>query len=304
MVEMRPVLGRSVGAALAAGGVAVIALCLASSGQFGPTVASGPERPGALHVTPALRRTTTPPAGSAVKATTAPVRIDAVARQVPASPVAAPPPLPTTASLIEQVETAGIDPGPSWTWSMGDTSARCGPIAGLGAATGCTSWTSGTIRTVFFGQPNLALVAHEVANAETEADALPALLDQVAAAASGSSWSPTDAVASCLVVHVLGFQDDAAGTWQCPVPLADYVAAHIHDTLVTTTTTAVCGRSSSSPSTLTFVASAGTLTVTGPGDALAPQTAPAGTPLTVSGIGTFTAVDVGGSVATSGSCEA
>ncbi len=306
MVEMRRVLGRSVGAALAAGGVAVIALCLASSAQFGPTAASGPERPGphSGHVTPAPRRTSTPPARSAGNAPTAPVRIDAVARQVPTSPVATPPPLPTIASLIEQVETAGIEPGPSWSWSWGDTSARCGTIAGLGAATGCTSWASGTIRTVFSGQPNLALVAHEVANAETEADALPALLDQVAAAASGSSWSPTDAVASCLVVHTLGFQDDAAGTWQCPVPLADYVTAHIHDTLVTTTTTAVCGRASSSPSTLTFVASAGTLTVTGPGDAPAPQTAPAGTPLTVSGIGTFTAVDVGGSVATSGSCEA
>jgi len=142
-----------------------------------------------------------------------------------------------------------------------------------------------------------------VANAETEADALPALLDQVAAAASGSSWSPTDAVASCLVVQILGFQDNAAGPWRCPASLADDVAAHIHDTLVTTTTTAVCGRASNSSSTLTFVASAGTLTVTGPGEDPAPLTAPAGTPLTVSGIGTFTAVDVGGSVATSGSCE-
>jgi hypothetical protein len=186
---------------------------------------------------------------------------------------------------------------------MGTPSARCGTVADAGAVSGCTSWMWGTIRTVFVGSPTLALVAHEVANAETEADALPALLTRVATAASGSSWSATDAVASCLVFHMLGFQDDAAGTWQCPASLADDVAAHIHDTLVTTTTTAVCGRTSNIPSTLTFVASAGTLTVTGPRSGSTPRSASAGTPLTVSGIGTFTAADVGGTAVTSGSCE-
>lgn len=301
----RAVIHRNIRAVLVAIGVIVIALCLASVAQFSPTVASGPARSRArsVGVSPALHQATTRTAKVAVKATTAPVRIDDVASQIPASPTAAPAPLATVASMIEQVETAGIDPGPTWSWSMGTSSAQCGTIGGVGTATGCTSWTSGTIRTVFVGSPSLALVAHEVANAETEADALPALLTQVATAAAGSSWSPTDAAASCLVFHILGFQDNAAGTWQCPASLADYVAAHIHDTLVTTTTTAVCGRASNISSTLTFVASAGTLAVTGPGNAPPPQTAPAGTPLTVSGIGTFTAVDVGGTAVTSGTCE-
>jgi hypothetical protein len=78
--------------------------------------------------------------------------------------------------------------------------------------------------------PKLALVAHELANAETQNDAVPRLLDQVATAAGGTSWSPTDAVASCLVVHFMGFQDNAAGTWQCPAALAPTVAENIHDT--------------------------------------------------------------------------
>jgi hypothetical protein len=84
--------------------------------------------------------------------------------------------------------------------------------------------------TVFAGTPTLALVAHELANAETQNDAVPSLLNEVAAAAAGTSWSPTDAVASCLVVHFMGFQDNAAGTWQCPAPLAALVSTHIHDT--------------------------------------------------------------------------
>jgi hypothetical protein len=78
--------------------------------------------------------------------------------------------------------------------------------------------------------PTLALVAHELANAETQNDAVPSLLHEVATAAGGTSWSPTDAVASCLVEHFMGFEDDAAGTWQCPTALAAVVAENIHDT--------------------------------------------------------------------------
>jgi hypothetical protein len=37
-------------------------------------------------------------------------------------------------------------------------------------------------------------------------------------------------VASCLVEHFLGFQDGAAGPWQCPASLAATVAEHIHTT--------------------------------------------------------------------------
>ena len=58
----------------------------------------------------------------------------------------------------------------------------------------------------------------------------PSLVAEVTTAEAGTSWSPIDAVASCLVEHFMGFQDDAAGTWQCPADLAATVAADIHDT--------------------------------------------------------------------------
>jgi len=111
---------------------------------------------------------------------------------------------------------------------MGDTATMCGPIAGAG--TGCTYGAAGLEHTTFTGTPTLALVAHELANAETQNDAVPSLLNEVASAAAGTSWSPTDAVASCLVEHFMGFQDNAAGSWQCPEQLATTVAEHIHDT--------------------------------------------------------------------------
>ena len=210
---------------------------------------------------------------------------------------------PSVSSLVARVEAAGIEPGPTWSWSMGDPTARCGPIAAPGQATGCTSWASGVETTVFSGAPSLALVAHELANAETEYSALPALVSQVAAAAGSTSWSPTDAVASCLVVHFLGFQDNAAGSWQCPPVLAGDVAAHIHDTVTITRTTAVCGITSGVVSTLTFTAATGTLSVATPAGSV-PVTAPAGTPVTVSGIGTFVATGQGGTVAEAGVCNA
>jgi hypothetical protein len=247
---------------------------------------------------PTASVTVTPAATPAVGAVVTPTTTTPVPVAVP--PVAAG---PTLAALVAQVEAAGIEPGSGWSWSVGDTT-ECGVIAGSGPATGCTSWSAGVIRTVFSGQPALPLVAHELANAETEADAVPALLSQVATSAAGSSWSPTDAVASCLVVHFLHIQDDAAGSWQCPDALADAVAAHIHDTVTTTQTTAVCGAASNMASTLTFVAGSGTLTVTSPAGGAPVQTAPAGTPVTVSGIGTFTAVDQGGTVTESGTCTA
>jgi hypothetical protein len=112
---------------------------------------------------------------------------------------------------------------------MGDTATHCGAMTGTGTA--CTYGTNGLEYSVFSGAPTLALVAHELANAETQNDAVPSLLNEVAAAAGGTTWSPTDAVASCLVANFLGFQDDAAGTWQCPAALAASVAANIHDSL-------------------------------------------------------------------------
>jgi hypothetical protein len=114
---------------------------------------------------------------------------------------------------------------------MGDTAARCGPISGSG--TGCTFGAAGLEYTVFAGSPTLSLVAHELANAETQNDAVPGLLNEVAAADGGTSWSPTDAVASCLVARFMGVQDGAAGTWTCSPAVASFVADNIHDTLST-----------------------------------------------------------------------
>jgi len=128
-------------------------------------------------------------------------------------------------------------------------------------------------------------------------------LSEVAAADAGTSWSPTDAVASCLVAHFLGHQDDAAGSWQCPASLAASVASHIHDTIVTTQITAICGSKSGIASVLTFSAGTGTLTVTSPAGEAGPQKAVAGTSVTVSGVGTFTAKDVGGTATVSGVCH-
>jgi hypothetical protein len=112
---------------------------------------------------------------------------------------------------------------------MGDTATHCGAMTGAG--TGCTYGSGGLEYSVFAGSPTLALVAHELANAETQNDAVPSLLSQVAAAAGGTTWSPTDGVASCLVEHFMGFQDEVAGTWQCPAALAATVAADIHESL-------------------------------------------------------------------------
>jgi hypothetical protein len=220
-----------------------------------------------------------------------------------AAPAGAAAATPSTTDLVAQVEAAGIVPAPNWSWSIGNTASQCGVIAGAGLATGCTFWAGGVEQTIFTGTPSLALVAHEVANAETEHFALATLLSEVSAAAAGTSWSPTDAVASCLVMHFMGFEDNVAGSWQCPAGLANSVAAHIHDTIVTTQTTATCGVTTHASSTLTFTASAGTLTVTSPSGDSAPQTVDAGTPVTVSGMGTFVAEDLGGTASVTGICE-
>jgi hypothetical protein len=134
--------------------------------------------------------------------------------------------------MVAEVEATGVEPGSNWSWSMGDTATHCGVVAGAG--TGCTFGVGGLEYTVFAGSPTLALVAHELANAETQNDAVPDLLNDVATAEGGTSWSPTDAVASCLVEHFMGFQDGSAGSWQCPTTLATTVADNIHDTLSST----------------------------------------------------------------------
>lgn len=139
---------------------------------------------------------------------------------------------PSVATMVAQVEAAGVEPGSNWSWSMGDTATHCGVVSGAG--TGCTFGAGGLEYTVFAGTPTLALVAHELANAETQNDAVPDLLNDVATAEGGTSWSPTDAVASCLVEHFMGVQDGAAGSWRCPTALATTVADNIHDTLSST----------------------------------------------------------------------
>jgi len=164
----------------------------------------------------------TPPATS----TPVPAPAVAVVAAVPSVP-APPAPAPSVAALVSEVEASGIEPGSNWSWSMGDTATHCGAM--LGDGTGCTFGSSGLEYSVFSGVPTLALVAHEMANAETQNDAVPSLLSQVAAAAGGTTWSPTDGVASCLVAYFMGFQDAVAGSWQCPTALASTVAADIHE---------------------------------------------------------------------------
>ena len=158
------------------------------------------------------RRLPSPPAPLATPvSTTSTTTTPALAPPVPASvptpapiaPAAPPAESPTTeslvATLVAQVTASGIDPGSNWSWSMGNTATHCSVMTGTG--TGCTYGAGGLEFTVFAGTPNLALVAHELANAETQNDAVPNLMDQVATAEGGTSWSPTDAVATCLVAH-------------------------------------------------------------------------------------------------------
>jgi hypothetical protein len=185
---------------------------------------------------------------------------------------------------------------------MGDPSIPCGATPSNGVGSGCTFGAAGSARSVFSGSPSLALIAHELANAETENDAVPGLVSEVSTAEVGASWSPIDAVASCLVEHFMGFQDEAAGTWQCPAGLATVVAEHIHDTVTTSVMTLTCGTNSGIVSMLTFTGTGGPLTVTAPTIGSAPQTVVAGTPVDVSGIGAFTATDEGGAINQTGSC--
>jgi hypothetical protein len=187
-----------------------------------------------VHNRPAERAPSalTPPA-SASTITTAPAPTTTTTAPTAPAPASTPAaPVPTNApiaALVAEVEASGVDPGPTWSWTLGDTATQCGVIPGNGAGTGCTFGAAGAAQTVFSGSPSLALVAHELANAETENDAIPSLMNEVAQAEAGTAWTPIDAVASCLVEHFMGFQDGAAGTWQCPVALATVVAANIHD---------------------------------------------------------------------------
>jgi len=209
---------------------------------------------------------------------------------------------PSVGALVAEVEAAGIDPGSSWKWSMGNTATQCGAIPGNGAGTGCTFGAAGLEQSVFAGSPSLALIAHELANAETGNDAVPSLVSEVAGDEAGTSWSPMDAVASCLVEHFMGFQDEAAGAWQCPVALATVVSENIHDAVSTTEIAQSCGTTSGIISTLIFTGTAGTLTVTAPALGAVPETVAAGTPVAVSGIGTFSAIDHGGAITQIGAC--
>jgi hypothetical protein len=180
-------------------------------------------------VIPTTTPTTTPTPAAVVPAATPPT----IASPSAVTPIVAAAPTTTTtapanagpsiASLVAEAEASGINPGPTWTWSIGDPSTDCGAIQGS-VGTGCTSGAAGSATTVFAGSPSLGLVAHEIANAETENYAVPTLVAAVTTAEAGTSWSPIDAVASCLVEHFMGFQDDAAGSWQCPTALAATVA--------------------------------------------------------------------------------
>jgi hypothetical protein len=241
------------------GGVATLALgppggAEAVRASTTPSSAGETARPSAPPAHHGVRSTQTAPTVIAPAPTTTPATLPAPTIPVPTTPEPAPTSLatapgpvapvatsttkPPIATLVAEAEAAGIEPGTSWSWQMGDTATQCGVIPGDSAGTGCTSGAAGAATTVFAGTPTLALVAHELADAETENDAVPSLMAEVTAAEAGTSWSSIDAVASCLVVHFMGFQDDAAGSWQCPVALGAAVAANIHDTTSPPTETA------------------------------------------------------------------
>ena len=295
-------LGWGAGAAVVAVGLGLLVNPASSFGTTATTPARHltPAAPTAHRVHPdhpAARVVTTPPVVAPVASSAAPV----MATTTTTAPPTQDPPI---ATLVAEVEAAGIVPGPHWTWTVGDVTAGCHVAVPAGQGTGCTSWSSGVESTVFEGPVTLALVAHEVANAETEAYAVPTLLDDVQTEAAGSSWSATDAVATCLVAHFLGIQDRAAGSWECPTPLATSVATHIHDVVVTNRITAVCGVASGVSSTLTFDSGGGSLTVSGPSGATDVPTTTPGTSVVASGIGTFTAEDTGGVPRIEGVCHA
>jgi len=229
------------------GGVATLVLGLPGGAQparasttRSPAGATGrPAAPPAHHgvTQPLPAPTATAPAPTTTPATIpAPTTPESVPTTLavapaPAAPLVAASTEPPIATLVAEVEAAGIAPGASWSWRIGDTATQCGVIPGDKAGTGCTSGAAGAATTVFAGAPSLALVAHELADAETENDAVPSLMAEVTTAEAGTSWSSIDAVATCLVVHFMGFQDNAAGSWQCPVALAAVVAANIDDTV-------------------------------------------------------------------------
>ncbi len=215
--------------AAATAGPAPTAVPTTSTGT--PTTNPPAVAPSATSPSPVVAARTTTTTPTTVAAGPAPATAPAVVTTPVTTPLVTTPVVttPSVAALVAQVEAAGIEPGPRWSWSMGNTATECGAIPGNGVGTGCTYSSGGVATTVFAGVPTLELVAHELANAETETDAVPSLMAQVSAAAAGTSWSSIDAVASCLVEHFMGFQDDAAGSWQCPASLASTVAAHIHD---------------------------------------------------------------------------
>jgi hypothetical protein len=226
----------SVAIALASVAVAV-AMAMSTAGGARSEATSAPRRTAAAvhaatakNVSPAIVAAVTPVTPTTTPTTQAvaiPTTTPTTQAAVPAPAPAAVTPDPAIATMVAQVEASGIDPGSNWSWSIGDTATHCTAMSGAG--TGCTYGTGGQEFTIFAGSPNLTLVAHELANAETQNDAVPTLMNEVATAEGGTSWSPTDAVASCLVEHFMGFEDDAAGTWQCSAALGVEVAAHIHD---------------------------------------------------------------------------
>ena len=126
---------------------------------------------------------------------------------------------PAVATWWPRSRPAGIDPGPNWSWSIGDTATGAAPSPVTARhrlhLRGGRAGHHGFRRLAA-----LALVAHELANAETENDAVPAC-DPGHGGGSRDVMVPDRRRGLCLVAHFMGFQDDAAGPWQCPAALAD-----------------------------------------------------------------------------------
>ena len=104
---------------------------------------------GTEHIRAAKAPTSTVPKETVPVAETNPVATMQASVPTPNATTAAT--QPPVATLVDEVEVAGVEPGSSWSWSMGDTTTQCGAIESNAAGTGCTFGSVGAVRSVFAG---------------------------------------------------------------------------------------------------------------------------------------------------------
>ncbi len=122
--------------------LAAPAVAVRPLGLLGGTQAARASMPPArtdapVHNRPAERApaAVTPPASASRPLHDRPPAPTTTTATAPTAPAPAPTPaapVPTNApiaALVAQVEAAGVDPGATWTWTMGDTTTQCGVIS-------------------------------------------------------------------------------------------------------------------------------------------------------------------------------